>query len=263
MGGNATGVIGVSKGSNPAVLGTIVATSSANNSVGVRGETKSTGTGGIGVFGQCDTASGIGVFGSSVGGTGLYGQTSASFQYGILGTTYAANSTAIAGTCTGDGSSAFSGGTVNPNAFAGVFQGNVVIQGRLVVSDPSYKSGALMHPDGSHRLVYCVESPESWIEDFGKGTLTSGKAAVTLDKDFAAVVHTDDYHVFLTEYSESHGLYVSGQTAGGFTVQERGNGTASGRFSWRVVAKPKSTVKSGRLNKFTMPNLPLPKPPTK
>ena len=42
----------------------------------------------------------------------------------------------------------------------------------------------LQDDDGSHRLVYCVESPESWIEDVGKGTLAGGKAPITLDKDF-------------------------------------------------------------------------------
>ena len=101
---------------------------------------------------------------------GVYGQTARATSTASSARPIATNSTAIAGTCTQNGSSAFSGGTTNPNAFAGVFQGKVVVQGRLIVTDPSYKSGALAHPDGSHRLVYCVESPESWIEDVGKGT---------------------------------------------------------------------------------------------
>ena len=96
----------------------------------------------------------------------------ASNQYGVLGTTYATNSTAIAGTCTQTAASAFSGGTTNPNAYAGVFQGNVVIQGRLVVSDPSYKSGALAHPDGAIGSSTASSRPRVWIEDVGTGTLT-------------------------------------------------------------------------------------------
>ena len=29
------------------------------------------------------------------------------------------------------------------------------------------KSAAVPHPDGSHRQLYCMESPENWFEDFG------------------------------------------------------------------------------------------------
>src|SRR5207248_486219 len=149
-------------------------------------------TGGYGVYGVSNN---IGVYGSSAQGTGVYGQTSASFQYGILGTTYAANSTAIAGTCTQNGSSAFSGGTGNANAFAAYFQGHVQIEGPFDVIGAGNKHAAVPHPDGSHRTIYSVESPEAWVEDFGEGTLAGGKAEIKLDADFAALIHTDKYHV--------------------------------------------------------------------
>jgi hypothetical protein len=32
--------------------------------------------------------------------------------------------------------------------------------------------------DGSHRRLYCLESPESWFEDLGKGQLQGGQANV-------------------------------------------------------------------------------------
>ena len=48
------------------------------------------------------------------------------------------------------------------------------INGQMVVAGP--KSAALAHPDGTHRLVYCVEASESWLEDFGEGTLIGEKA---------------------------------------------------------------------------------------
>ena len=48
------------------------------------------------------------------------------------------------------------------------------------------------------RRLYCMESPESWFEDFGEATLVCGEASIPLDPDFAAVVDTAKYHVFLT-----------------------------------------------------------------
>ena len=73
------------------------------------------------------------------------------------------------------------------------------------------KSAAVPHPDGTHRRLYCVESPESWFEDFGKGQLDCGEADVAIDPTFAAVVDLDDYHVFrrlrdLTEASNRAGV---------------------------------------------------------
>lgn len=240
------GVLGTSL-SHIGVQGMIANGSTAANAVAVSGINQSTG------------ANAIGVYGSSTNGTGVVGVTGTAFNYGVLGQALTANATAIAGACTGNGSSAFSGGTTNPNAYAGVFQGTVVVQGKLVVSDPSYKSGALQHPDGSTRLVYCVESPESWIEDVGTGTLSGGKATVIFDKDFAAVTHTDTYHVFLTPYDGAcKGLGVTVRRADGFVVQELNGGTTSGQFSWKVMVRAKGGVKSERLGKFTMPNLPLP-----
>ena len=62
---------------------------------------------------------------------------------------------------------------------------------------------------------------------------------MALDPAFAAVVHGDDYHVFLTPRGDSRGLYVSKQSATGFEVREQQGGTGSLPFSYRVVAKRK------------------------
>src|SRR5262249_17024151 len=68
----------------------------------------------------------------------------------------------------------------------------------------------------------------------------------------------NDYHVFLTARGESNGLYVSAQGTAGFTVQERGKGTSSVAFAYRVVARPKSEKTTSRLERFVPPNVPLP-----
>ncbi|MEU1896235.1 hypothetical protein [Streptomyces pristinaespiralis] len=50
----------------------------------------------------------------------------------------------------------------------------------------------------SLRLLYTVESPQSWFEDLGSGRLDNGVAGVALDETFQALTGNDEYHVFLT-----------------------------------------------------------------
>src|SRR5207245_627461 len=96
--------------------------------------------------------------------------------------------------------------------------------------------------DGTHRLLYCVESPESQFEDFGEVKLVKGKADVRLDRDFIAVADTRHYHVFLTPYGDSAGLYVTARRRTGFQVREQGGGKSTLAFSYRVVAKRKGAA---------------------
>jgi len=78
---------------------------------------------------------------------------------------------------------------------------------------------------------------------------------VRLDRDFRAVADTRHYHVFLTAYGDSKGLFVSRRTRDGFQVREQGGGTARVRFSYRVVARRKD-VTSKRFQKVTSPARP-------
>jgi hypothetical protein len=135
---------------------------------------------------------------------------------------------------------------------AGFFQGDVYVIGALHVFGT--KSAVVPHPDGSRRQLYCIESPESWFEDFGEGKLTNGKARVQLDPGFASVVKSDTYHVFLTPYGDSNGLYVSRKSRKGFEVREQRNGKSDLSFSYRVVAKRKD-IDGERLAKVAIPNV--------
>jgi hypothetical protein len=98
------------------------------------------------------------------------------------------------------------------------------------------KSAAVSFPDGSHRRLYCVESPENWFEDFGFGELSNGEARVPLDPGFSAIVEGEGYHVFITEYEGNNALYVTQRTSAGFVVRATAQ-TATGTFSYRVVAE--------------------------
>jgi hypothetical protein len=134
--------------------------------------------------------------------------------------------------------------------------GDVYVFGSFSVADKQLKSAIVQHPDGSHRKLYCMESPESWFEDFGIGQLHQGQADVRLDPDFAALVRTDHYHVFLTPYGDSNGLFVAHMRPDGFVVREQQGGKHSLTFAYRVVAKRRD-VTVMRLQPFQVPVQPV------
>ena len=226
-------------GDNTAATGIGVLGRSGNNGlgtgVGVQGESGS-GTAVRGVIGAASASNAIAVYGLNnssyagpgpgAGGFGVYGLSARG--HGLVGATSSAGGAAVVGATNGVA-----------GAYAGAFYGPVAVSGDFTVFGA--KSAAVPHPDGSHRLVYCVESPDSWFEDFGKGTL--------------------EYHVFLTGYGMDYPLYVMEQTATGFTVQAdraaalatgKKDGDLTGKFSWRVVAKRKD-IAGARLAPVTMP----------
>ena len=152
------------------MLGQIPATSSAS-AIAIYGLNNSS------YVGPGPGAGGFGVYGLSANGHGLVGATAAAGGAAVVGAT-----NGVAG------------------AYAAAFYGPVIVGGDFIVVGGA-KSAAVPHPDGSHRQLYCVESPESWFEDFGTGELVDGKADVAIEPGFAAVSVMDAYHVFLTGYA--------------------------------------------------------------
>ncbi len=234
-------------------------------------------TSGAGVFAQSTSGAGVfatsgsntGVFASSGSYVAIYGSSTSSYAvlgtstgaHGVTGSTTAAGYAGLIGQAAGNNTTALSG-TVAPGttgSYAGQFSGPVLVNGALIVGGG--KSAAAKHKDGTHRLLYCVESPESWFEDFGEGTLVNGKAEVKLDPEFAGVVDTSAMHVFITEHDQHNALHVAKRSAAGFTVEAdaatlvaKGKNalSVSGTFSYRVVAK-RGDIKTERLAKFDMP----------
>jgi hypothetical protein len=88
------------------------------------------------------------------------------------------------------------------------------------------------------RLLYAIESPEVWFEDFGSGVLVGGQATVTIEPLFAESVNLrSDYHVYLTPLGDSNGLFVAKKNPTGFIVKELNGGTADIAFDYRIVAR--------------------------
>src|ERR1022692_92548 len=127
------------------------------------------------------------------------------------------------------------------NVFSNAFGGGCTID----VNGNLSCTGTITTPvklEGSSReLAFnAIESPESWFEDFGSGQLSNGTAVISLEPTFVQTVNTGvDYHVFLTPKGDSHGLYVTHETATSFEVREQGRGTSNIAFDYRIVAKRK------------------------
>ncbi len=116
--------------------------------------------------------------------------------------------------------------------YAGYFSGNTLTTGT--------KSAAVEVNNGEYRLLYAMESPENWFEDFGKGALVNGKAVIQIDPLFAQTVNTSvEYHVFPVSEGDCNGLYITSKTSASFEVREMQGGTSNIPFSYRLVAKRK------------------------
>jgi hypothetical protein len=238
-------------------------TNGVGNAVGVQGESDDS----VGVFGKADNGVGVlgrsnsvAVFGDgSDGRIGVQGMSGA--QYGVLGqvSTKAPNDDMIGVFGVAGFDEKFSP-TIGS---AGVFAGRVYVSLGLTVGGDfvveGLKGAAARHTDGTRRLLYCTESPESQFDDFGEASLVNGKADVRLDRDFAGVADTRHYHVFLTPYGDSRGLYVAARRRNGFQVREQGKGRSRVTFSYRVVAKRRD-VKTKRFAKFVKPSVTMPDP---
>jgi hypothetical protein len=213
-----------------------------------------------GVLGRSDKFAGV--FGSSSQSVGVGGRSDRS--YGVLGLSFApiapgtnladapagvygqslAGSVGVLGV--GLNSTAVAGVAVR-EALAGFFQGNVVVTGAL---SAQVKHAVVPFPDGSKRLLHCMESPEHWFEDFGSARLTRGRVTVKLDADFAKVVKLNEYRVFLTPEGDCEGLYVRSKSGTSFEVCELQGGTSNIAFSYRIVAKRKDIKAHRRFAKI-------------
>jgi hypothetical protein len=185
-----------------------------------------------------------GVFGTSTGNTGVVGTSDA--LMGVYGF-----STGNAGVV---------GQSGNPNSFGGFFFGNVMITGNLTVNGT--KSAAVTFPDGTHRALYCMESPELWFEDFGTAKLKNGSAVVKLEAHFASVIRRGDYRVFVTPEGDCRGLYVRRKGGASFEIRELAGGKSSVAFSYRIVGRRKDVRAQRRFAKIDT-RLKLPAAPTR
>lgn len=98
------------------------------------------------------------------------------------------------------------------------------------------KSAVVETETHGKRLLYAMESPQNWFEDFGGGQLQDGQAIVAFEPVYAQTVNlAEPYRVFLTPLGDCQ-LYVAEKTPTSFTVRAMGGQTCDIAFDYRVVA---------------------------
>lgn len=271
-----------SGGSGPAYGGYFVA--NAEGDIGVFGESGWETGSGIGGLFLSNGASGVGVLGDSTNslgnGTGVVGSSGAPAGYGgyfvnnanadlglggVTGVVAALDGSDsdlllrsnrnVAVVLDDDGSDTISTFEIYDTSFSNVRftvtqAGDVGVAGDLsVVGNQTVfgtKSAAVSTPSHGNRLVYAVESPENWFEDFGSGVLRAGAATVELETIFAETVNTGvDYHVFVTPLGDC-ALYVTDKTRTTFAVRALDGKACDVPFDYRIVAK-RSGYETARL----------------
>jgi hypothetical protein len=90
--------------------------------------------------------------------------------------------------------------------------------------------------------------PQDWIEEIGEVELIAGWAEVRLRDEFAGLVDTEHYQVFLTSYGPVV-LFVQDRTARGFEIHSLPATRSKRKFStfcgYRVVAQRKAPRDDG------------------
>ena len=226
----------------------------SEQSIGVDGHTSQ---GLAGVRGQSQRSAGV--FGASEQGVGVFGTSPANAVQG-RSTGTSGPAIGVFGHCEagagvqGDSTTGIGVAGLSSQGWAGYFEGNVIVRGGFyVVGSP--KAAAVKHPDGTHRSLFCLESPESYFEDFGEVVLAGDSVWVNLDEDFSALVKRNRYQVFLTSYGPA-ALYVRKRSPDGFEIArvDPSTGRKPARMSvgYRIVAR-RADTKSTRLPKVEIP----------
>ena len=227
---------------------------------GLVGKATSTSIATTGVYGVSDSPTGTGLYGISPNyGVVGYTQGTTLSNFGVYG--ISVNNNAWAGRFDGNGD-AVNGRALYVTGYSN-FEGYMSVGGNFICWGS--KSAAVqinnltdneVSSSDDWRLVYCVESPEVWFEDFGYGKLNNGSVTIQLDEIFAKTINTNSpYHVFITPYGDSKQLYVTNRTANSFTVVESGGGSSSIEFSYKIVAK-RLHYENKRLEKILSPDNP-------
>jgi hypothetical protein len=209
--------------------------------------------GGTAISGQnisTSTISGYGVFGgyygtadTSVGIVGFNNKSTTALNYGVEGLY---NSDAYGAGVVGIG---YLGDIPTANVDYGVWGSAggitgatgtfaVYAQGNLTCT--GLKNASVGTSKGN-QLVYSIESPEVWFEDFGRGTLVNGQTTIYLDNLFLETVIIDADHqmiVTVTPEGNCKGLYVEPGTTS-FNVKELNDGSSNVNFTYRITCKRK------------------------
>ncbi|MEE8577093.1 MAG: hypothetical protein V3T31_07540, partial [candidate division Zixibacteria bacterium] len=229
--------------------GAVIDVTSQGSATGIYVESESTSSGvayGVRSYTTSSTSSNYAVWGEAnasssfcYGGRFISTATGSHTAYGVYGrgtNSFAGSTYGVYGSSSGSGTGTHYG--VFGYEASGGSGAAVYASGDLIASGS--KSAVVKTSEGP-TLLYAMESPENWFEDFGSGQLVNGRAHIELDELFLETVTISEKHplkVFIQLNDDCNGTYVK-TTSSGFDVFELQNGTNSASFTYRVVAKRK------------------------
>ena len=236
--GQAVGVVGESdSASGQGVYGFTTATSGANE--GVRGQSPS--TSGRGVFGLTTASTGAndGVRGQSpsTGGRGVFGWATAStgFTFGVLGVSRSINGHGVYGEASASSGVNYGvyGRSDSAVGYAGWFQGQVHVTGRLTKGAGSFKIDHPLDPANQYLSHSFVESPDMMNIYNGNVTLDAGGEAWVPFPDWFQALNRDFRYQLTSMGAPGPNLYVAEEIAGNrFKIA---GGHPGGKVSWQVT----------------------------
>jgi hypothetical protein len=104
--------------------------------------------------------------------------------------------------------------------------------------------------------MFCAESPEVLLTDYGQGQLVAGFAHIDLDPIFAhnvAITADHPLRVFiqLEDDENCQGVVVKNKTTTGFDVVELRGGLSNATFQYQIICNRKDEIApSGRLSRY-------------
>jgi hypothetical protein len=128
-------------------------------------------------------------------------------------------------------------------AYVGMFDGTA---NRKIVGNGTVNT-IVKNTNNDAVMLSAPEAPENLFQDYGTGTLSNGKASITLDPDFAKIIAVDSKHplrVFVQLEGDCKGVYVTNKTQNGFDVIELNSGTSNVSFTWSVIANRADETRS-------------------
>lgn len=136
------------------------------------------------------------------------------------------------------------GGWIKGQIYGAHFKGDrysMYVDGKSYVNEPVTE--LVPNIDGSRTPYYGIvsETPEVFIR--GKSKLIKGVQSIEFSESFLNLVNMDEIVVTISPLAKSKGLFISEQTARGFSVMENESGISDVSFSWIAIAPRKNASK--------------------
>jgi hypothetical protein len=119
---------------------------------------------------------------------------------------------------------------------------SLYVDGKTYTNEPVAE--LIANADGSRTPAYSLATAQPEVYARGKALLQNGRQYIAFTQLFSSMAVAEDIVVTVSPLGNSKGLYIAGQDAKGFWVNENEGGTGSVGFSWMAIAARKGFDKT-------------------